>query len=132
MIKVRDRKREYSTAADDRVWTKLGRNATRKERKEVAQQIIEFVAGKTRLGINALVGESRSQYLVRPRYIAAYAIHNITGLGVETIAEMFNRDRTTILHGLDRAPILMGQNEELAELYSGIAFKFLGVSQTGV
>ncbi len=54
-----------------------------------------------------LVGKSRSRPLTTARHVAMYLVRECTGLSLLKIGELFDRDHTTVMHGLKKVETLM-------------------------
>ena len=67
--------------------------------------IAREVATKYRVTLEEMQGTKRSQRFIRPRYEAYARIYDETDLTVSQIGKHFNRDHTTICHGLRKAGI---------------------------
>jgi len=56
-----------------------------------------------------LIGKSRSRPLTNARHVAMYLVRECTGLSLLKIGELFERDHTTVMHGLKKVEALMGE-----------------------
>ncbi len=73
------------------------------EVKLTPQAIIEAVSEFYHLSVEDIKGASRVKELVLPRHVAMYLCKTLTDMNFVTIAKVFsNRDRTTVMHGVDR------------------------------
>ena len=54
-----------------------------------------------------LVSKSRSRPLTTARHVAMYLLRELTGLSLIKIGEHFERDHTTVLHGIKKIEGLM-------------------------
>ena len=73
------------------------------EIKITPQKIIECVCEFYKLKPEDLKGPSRVKEVVTPRHIAMYLCKTLTDMNFVTIAKVFgNRDRTSVMHGVDR------------------------------
>jgi chromosomal replication initiator protein len=54
-----------------------------------------------------LVSKSRSRPLTTARHVAMYLMRECTGLSLIKIGELFERDHTTVLHGVKKIEMLM-------------------------
>lgn len=73
------------------------------EVKLTPQAIIEGVSDFYNIGIDDIKGPSRIKELVMPRHVAMYLCKTLTDMNFVTIAKVFgNRDRTSVMHGVDR------------------------------
>jgi chromosomal replication initiator protein len=59
------------------------------------------------LGPSDLVSKSRSRPLTTARHIAMYLLRELTGLSLIKIGERFDRDHTTVMHGIKKIESLM-------------------------
>ena len=71
--------------------------------KITPDKIMECVADYYRVSISDLTGISKQKVFAFPRQVAMYLCKNMTELSFTMIARIFgNRDRTTIMHGVDK------------------------------
>jgi chromosomal replication initiator protein len=78
-----------------------------------AHAILDETASYFGLTRADLVSKNRSRPLTTARHVAMYLLRECTGLSLIKIGELFERDHTTVLHGVkkiekqmgDRAPI---------------------------
>lgn len=76
-------------------------------------KIIEKVASFYHLDEDALTGKSKQKNLAYPRQIAMYLCKQLTEMNFVTIARTFDRDRTTIMHGVDKIMLLIDKDPDL-------------------
>ncbi|HYT78510.1 MAG TPA: chromosomal replication initiator protein DnaA [Actinomycetota bacterium] len=69
--------------------------------------ILEETATYFGLGPGDLVSKSRSRPLTTARHVAMYLLRELTGLSLIKIGEHFERDHTTVLHGIKKIEGLM-------------------------
>jgi chromosomal replication initiator protein len=69
--------------------------------------ILEETASYFGLGPGDLVSKSRSRPLTTARHVAMYLLRELTGLSLIKIGEHFERDHTTVLHGIKKIEGLM-------------------------
>src|SRR5947208_2057866 len=69
--------------------------------------ILEETAAYFGLGPGDLVSKSRSRPLTTARHVAMYLLRELTGLSLIKIGEHFDRDHTTVLHGVKKIEGLM-------------------------
>ncbi|HXF56644.1 MAG TPA: chromosomal replication initiator protein DnaA [Actinomycetota bacterium] len=69
--------------------------------------ILEETAAYFGLAVEDLVSKSRSRPLTTARHIAMYLLREHTGLSLIKIGELFDRDHTTVLHGIKKVERLM-------------------------
>jgi chromosomal replication initiator protein len=72
-----------------------------------ADTILEETASYFGLGPGDLVSKSRSRPLTTARHVAMYLLRELTGLSLIKIGEHFERDHTTVLHGIKKIEGLM-------------------------
>ena len=73
------------------------------EVKLTPQAIIEGVSDFYEVNVEDIKGPSRVKELVMPRHVAMYLCKTLTDMNFVTIAKVFgNRDRTSVMHGVDR------------------------------
>lgn len=118
---MRDRVRENQ---EERDLASLVKVAVAGENGRSARKVIHELSQLAKVGGATIIGESRSQHIVRLRHIAIYAVHSICGLSSTQIGDIFCRDHSTILYALKRSKKLMDENPSLAELYNQIWEKF--------
>lgn len=71
--------------------------------KITPQKIIESVSTFYNVSVEDIVGQSKMKNIVMPRQIAMYLCHELTNLNYKMIAiALGNRDRTTVMHGVDK------------------------------
>jgi chromosomal replication initiator protein len=69
--------------------------------------ILEETAQHYGLAREDLVGKSRSRPLTTARHVAMYLTRECTGLSLIKIGELFDRDHTTVMHGIRKTEELM-------------------------
>ena len=73
------------------------------KRKHVSiSDIQKKVAEKYSIKLSDLTGKSRKKEFVSPRHIAMYLCRDILDDSLVTIANSFDRDHTTLMHGIDK------------------------------
>ena len=88
--------------------------------KITPQGIIEHVCDFYGVDADELKGPSRVKELVTPRHVAMYLCKKLTDMNFVTISKVFgNRDRTTVMHGVDK---IMEKIDTDANLKSEIDF----------
>lgn len=78
------------------------------------QQIQCAVAGYCGIPIATMRGTSQRRTITRARQIAMYLCHNALGRGPSDIGRWFQRDHTTVCHGIDRISRLAETDQQLA------------------
>lgn len=80
------------------------------------QSIIESVCDFYHLKPEDIKGPSKVKEIVNPRHVAMYLCKTMTDMNFVTIAKVFgNRDRTTVMHGVDRIMKNMNTDKELKD-----------------
>jgi hypothetical protein len=81
-------------------------------------EIKDAVAEAFGVSVSALVSDRRTMDLAKPRF-AAYAIYrDHTKFSLPRIARIFNRDHTTVMHGLKRVEELLAEDGYFKQCYS--------------
>jgi chromosomal replication initiator protein len=83
------------------------------DREIPAELILAETAAYFNLTRADLVGKSRSRPLTNARHVAMYLVRECTGLSLLKIGELFDRDHTTVMHGLKKVEQLMGERGSL-------------------
>lgn len=87
---------------------------------QMANHIKNVVAGYYKLDREDLESLSRKAEIVKPRHLAMYLIMKKTSLNSRQIAELFNRDRTSVIFAhkaiRDRIDTSRNFREELKEI----------------
>jgi chromosomal replication initiation ATPase DnaA len=73
-----------------------------KSPREISLSIVRDICREHKIELWEIISHSRQRRLVRPRF-AAYAALMNHHMEPKKIADIFNRDHTTIAHGLRRA-----------------------------
>jgi chromosomal replication initiator protein len=69
--------------------------------------ILELTASYFNLSVADLVSKSRSRPLTTARHVAMYLLREQTGLSLIKIGDLFDRDHTTVMHGIKKVEALM-------------------------
>jgi chromosomal replication initiation ATPase DnaA len=69
--------------------------------------ILDETAAYFGLTRDDLTSKSRSRPLTTARHVAMYLLRDCTGLSLIKIGEWFDRDHTTVLHGIKKIEMLM-------------------------
>lgn len=64
------------------------------------EMILDMVADRESVPKHLLCSDRRNQDIANARYIAFYLIYTLTNYSLPAIGRMFNKDHTTILHGV--------------------------------
>ena len=84
------------------------------EIKLTPQAIIESVGDFYNITAEEIKGPSKVKELVVPRHVAMYLCKTLTDMNFVTIAKVFgNRDRTTVMHGVDKVMKNMQSDKSL-------------------
>jgi chromosomal replication initiator protein len=78
-------------------------------------QIQALVARRYQLCVRELLSRRRATQLVRPRQIAMWLAQHITPCSLPEIGRAFDRDHTTIAHGVGKVDDLMRADRVFAE-----------------
>ncbi|MDO4594407.1 MAG: chromosomal replication initiator protein DnaA [Tissierellia bacterium] len=90
------------------------KSISKPERRKVTIDIVkDAVCQKFNLRRDQLESKSRKKNIAQPRQIAMYLSRELTNKSLVMIAESFNRDHTTILHGYDKISEQMKKDENL-------------------
>ncbi|MDO4618679.1 MAG: chromosomal replication initiator protein DnaA [Clostridia bacterium] len=80
------------------------------------QKIMEYVCDFYSITMEEMKSDSRLRHISRPRQIAMYLCKKLTNMNFVEIAKVFgNKDRTTIMYGVDRIIEKMSENPTLKE-----------------
>lgn len=92
-----------------------------KKPKEITLSYIkEVVANYYEITVDDLISSSRQQNIARPRQVAMYFSRKMTNLSLIKIANSFDRDHSTVMHGTDKIEKLMEQSLEFSKEISEI------------
>lgn len=72
--------------------------------------VISFVSGQPE---NEIIGTSRARGLVLCRHVYYHIAREKMGLKLAQIGSFFNRDHTTIIHGLNKVADMISINDEI-------------------
>ncbi len=75
---------------------------TRPRWRSMARTIIKAVGMKHGYSVKELLGNSRTKLIAEARQEAYYLVRYHTKLSLPQIAQMFNRDHSTVLYGIKR------------------------------
>ena len=64
------------------------------------------------ISLEDLLSKNRSKNIAFPRQVSMYISRELTDLSLPKIADAFNRDHTTIMHGVDKIKALIREDEE--------------------
>jgi chromosomal replication initiation ATPase DnaA len=66
------------------------------------EMIVSMVAEKENVIEHTIMSDRRNASIVHARYVAFYLIYTLTNFSMPAIGRMFDKDHTTILHGIRR------------------------------
>jgi chromosomal replication initiation ATPase DnaA len=75
-------------------------------------EIINKVLDATGLTMKELTGKERYQRIIVGRHVAMYVIRDVCGLTVVNIGKLFNRDHTTVIHGISNVMSMIETGSE--------------------
>lgn len=81
-----------------------------KEKKKkliTLESIKDVVASYYKITVNDLISSSRQQNIARPRQIAMYLSRKLTNYSLVKIANSFDRDHSTVMHGCEKIEGMM-------------------------
>ena len=82
--------------------------------KITPQKIIERVSTFYNITVDDIIGQSKMKNIVMPRQIAMYLCKTMTDMNFVMIAKALgNRDRTTVMHGVDKIMVMIDKNPSL-------------------
>ena len=91
----------------------VGTRVKNKRKKLTIADIQQAVSSKYNVKLADLKGKSRKKEIVNPRQIAMYISRELLDDSLVTIANAFDRDHTTVIHGIDKITDLMDEDEDL-------------------
>lgn len=68
----------------------------------VVNKLLKAVAKEYGVSVDAIFSKSRQRDTAEARQMAMYLIHEILGYGSVCIGEMFGRERTTVIHAIQK------------------------------
>lgn len=87
-----------------------------KKPKEITLSYIkEVVANYYEISVDDLISTSRQQNIARPRQVAMYFSRKMTNLSLIKIANSFDRDHSTVMHGTDKIEKLIESSLEFSK-----------------
>lgn len=100
----------------DRAKIALNKVIEESEKKPVTLEYIqEVVCEKYNLEMKDMSSKTRARQIAYPRQIAMYLCRQLTDLSLIVIAESFNRDHSTIMHGVDKITKDISEDMSFAE-----------------
>lgn len=82
------------------------------------------VAKRYRLTRIEMDSARRGRNVARPRQIAMYVAHKLTGHSLAGLGRMFNRDHTTVMHGINRVSSLLEEDADFAREVNALLSDF--------
>lgn len=110
----------FTVTLDDALQGVESRVSDKKVKRLTVLDIQTAVANKYNIKLNDLKGKSRKKDIVMPRQIAMYLCRELLSISLVSIANEFNRDHTTIMHGYDKVILEMQESEILREEISDL------------
>ena len=102
----------------------VGTRVKDKKKRVGIDDIQKYVADKYGVKLSELKGKSRKKEIVNPRQIAMFLAREILEDSLVTISNAFDRDHTTVMHGIDKIQKQMDEDdsfkEEIDALLKGI------------
>lgn len=111
----------------DEDFIQIAKDALSIEEKEdkviTLDYIKEVVADFYGISKSDLVSKSRQQNIARPRQVAMYLSRNLTDLSLIKIANSFDRDHSTIMHGYEKIESMMNEDLVFSKEVKGLISK---------
>ena len=89
-----------------------------------AKKVIETVSKKYGIPLDEIYGRKRTKPISNARNVSVYIIRKITSLSLNEIADLYNRDHTTIMSSIKSVEAEIAQNPlldiEIAEMIKEI------------
>lgn len=79
-----------------------------------------IIDGRRGITVKDLKGRCRTRAIVEARQVAMYLLRLYTDLSLIKIGKWFNRDHTTVLHGIQTVENLMHTDQKFKDLVQGI------------
>ncbi|WP_300409291.1 chromosomal replication initiator protein DnaA [Lagierella sp.] len=100
----------------DRAKIALNKVIEENEKKPITlDSIQEVVCEKYNLDMKDMSSKTRAKQIAYPRQIAMYLCRQLTDLSLIKIADSFNRDHSTIMHGVDKITKDIDEDLDFAE-----------------
>jgi len=80
-----------------------------------SKEITEYVAKHYNIPLLDLLSKKRQKSITITRQISMYIIRNITEQSTSEIGKYFNRDHSTVIHGIDKIEKLISVDESLGQ-----------------
>lgn len=91
----------------------VGTRVKNQKKKLNIGDIQQAVANKYNIKLSDLKGKSRKKEIVNPRQIAMFICRELLDDSLVTIANAFERDHTTVIHGIDKIALMMEEDEDI-------------------
>lgn len=86
-----------------------------KKKRVGIDDIQKFVADKYGIKLSDIKGKSRKKEIVNPRQIAMFLSREILEDSLVTISNAFDRDHTTVMHGIDKIQKQIEEDDNFKE-----------------
>lgn len=93
----------------------VGTRVKDKKKRVGIDDIQKYVADKYGVKLSELKGKSRKKEIVNPRQIAMFLAREILEDSLVTISNAFDRDHTTVMHGIDKIQKQMDEDDSFKE-----------------
>lgn len=90
------------------------------------QSIIGEVCGHYNVKTEAVLGKSRKKEIVIPRMVSMYLIRDITKMSFMSIAEIFEKDHTSVLYSCEKVADMMAKDPFFKKTALGIKERITG------
>jgi len=95
--------------------------ADKTEESITAERVIECVCRYFNIQVEDLTGKKKTREIVEPRQTCMYLIHEIVGMPLASIGNLFGgRDHTTVMHSRDKIAALSQSNVKMKVALSDI------------
>ncbi|WP_311531059.1 chromosomal replication initiator protein DnaA [uncultured Anaerococcus sp.] len=91
----------------------VGTRVKNTKKKLSIGDIQQAVANKYNIKLSDLKGKSRKKEIVNPRQIAMFIARDLLDDSLVTIANAFDRDHTTVIHGIDKISLMMEEDSDI-------------------
>lgn len=85
------------------------------DRRVTIEEIQRKVAERYNIRLSEMMSKRRERSVVRPRQIAMFLAKNLTTKSLPDIGRAFNRDHTTVLHGIKAVEDLRAEDPAFRE-----------------
>lgn len=98
----------------------VGTRAKDNRKRISVEDIQKFVANKYNIKLSELKGKSRKKEIVNPRQIAMFLARDLLDDSLVTISNAFDRDHTTIMHGIEKISKQIEEDPDFKEEIDGL------------